>query len=292
MSDETLKPAPEETPATSSSSRFSGTLILLLLFLVAAAVYAFHERSLADRLAAQNNQVTTSLNSTRGQVDALTAKLNELSAEQASNKAPAAQAAAPARPVHRTAVHRRDDPRWKQIQSQLSEQQKQIDATRQDLGSARTELQGSIARTHDELVALEKKGERNYFEFDIDKSGQFQKDGPVGIRLKKANTKHQYADLEMMVDDFKVSKKHVNVFEPVIFYAAENGQPVDLVINKIDKNHIHGYVSEPKYKSSDLQAMANPSGTNTANTAPSGQSAPQAPPATPPRPRLPVPTSN
>jgi hypothetical protein len=292
MSDETLNPAPEETPATPSSRPISGALILLFLFIVAAAVYAFHEHSLAKRLAAQNNQVTSSLNSTRGQVDALTTKLNELSAEQASNKPAAAQAATPARSAHRASAHRREDPRWKQIQSQLSEQQKQIDATRQDLGNAQTELQGSIARTHDELVVLQKKGERNYFEFDIDKSGQFQKDGPVGIRLKKANTKHQYADLEMMVDDFKVSKKHVNVFEPVIFYAAENGQPVELVINKIDKNHIHGYVSEPKYKSSDMQAMANPSGTNTANTAPNGQSAPTAPPAPKPRARLPLPTSN
>lgn len=293
MSDETLNPVPEERrDAPSSSPRLRGTLILLLIFVVAAAVYAFHERSLADRLAAQNNQVTTSLNATRGQVDALTAKLNELSAGQASNKAPAGPAATPARPAHRAAAHRRDDPRWKQIQSQLAEQQRQIDSTRQDLGNARTELQGSIARTHDELVVLEKKGERNYFEFDIDKSGQFERNGPVGIRLKKANTKHQYADLEMMVDDFKVSKKHVNVFEPVIFYAAENGQPVELVINKIDKDHIHGYVSEPKYKSSDLQAMANPSGTNTTNTAPSGQSAQQAPPAPKPRARLPLPTSN
>src|SRR5207237_8728743 len=132
-------------------------------------------------------------------------------------------AATPAVPYRLGSRTRREDPRWKQIQTQLSEQQKQIDATRQDLGSARTELQGSIARTHDELVLLQKKGQRNYFEFDIDKSGQFEKDGPVGIRLKKTKTKHQYADLEMMVEDFKVSKKQVNVLEPCIFYDSDIG---------------------------------------------------------------------
>src|SRR5437870_541590 len=95
----------------------------------------------------------------------------------------------------------------------------------------------------------------------------------------------------MMVDDFKVSRKHVNVFEPVIFYAAGNGQPVELVINKIDKNHVHGYVSEPKYKSSELQAMSN-SGTNPANNASDGQSAAPAPPAPKPRTQLQVPKSN
>ncbi|HKN36902.1 MAG TPA: hypothetical protein VJX16_26965 [Terriglobales bacterium] len=292
MPDETPNPSPEEKTLSTPSSgpRFSLSLMLMAILLVAAAVYAFHERSLSHRLVAENGQIATSLDATRGQVDALNAKLNELSAQQAA-RLPPAPAASPARP-HRVATRaRRDDPRWKQLQAQLEEQQKQIDSTRQDLGNAHTELTGSIARTHDELVVLQKKGERSYFEFDIDKSGQFQKDGPVGIRLRKANTKHQYVDLEMMVDDFKVSRKHVNVFEPVIFYAAGNGQPVELVINKIDKNHVHGYVSEPKYKSSELQAMSN-SGTNPANNASDGQSAAPAPPAPKPRTQLQVPKSN
>jgi hypothetical protein len=233
------------------------------------------------------------LAATRGQIEVLTTRLNDLSVQQASSKPAATQGEASSRPVHRSATRaRRDDPRWKRIQSQLSEQQKQIDATRQDLGSARTELQGSIARTHDELIVLQKKGERSYYEFDIAKSGQFHRNGPVGIRLKKANTKHQYADLEMMVDDFKVSKKHINVLEPVIFYAAENGQPVELVINKIEKNHIHGYVSEPRYKTSELQAMADSSATPTATTPPDAQPASATPAPSRPRTRLSLPKSN
>ena len=147
---------------------------------------------------------------------------------------------------------RRDDPRWKQFQAKLDEQQKAIDATRQDLAGTRTELSGSIASTHEELVALERKGERKYYEFDLDKSKQFSSQGPVGIRLKKANTKNQYADLELMVDDAKLSQKHVNLLQPVVFYAAEGGRPVELVINKVTKDHVHGYVSEPKYRQSEL----------------------------------------
>jgi len=33
------------------------------------------------------------------------------------------------------------------------------------------------------------------------------------------------------------------------------------VINSIGKNHIHGYISEPKYKAADLEAMANSTST-------------------------------
>ena len=160
--------------------------------------------------------------------------------------------------AHRQAVAGRSrmaEARWKKVQSQLDEQGQAIAATRQDLGNTRTELQGSIARTHDELVVLQRKGERNYYEFDLDKAKRFMAEGPIGVRLRKANVKHQFADLELLVDDVSLTKKHVNLYEPAVFYAAESEHPVELVINKVTKNHIHGYVSAPKYRRSELAAM-------------------------------------
>ncbi len=261
----------EEVPSHQVANSRAGSLALgvgILVVLAALAGYGFHEHSLSKQLVAQNNALTTTLASTRGQIDLLNEKLNSLAEEHASTKPAAAHPSQMSAAKHRARhVGRSTDSRWKELQGQVNDQGKQIESTRQDLASARTELQGSIARTHDELVLLQKKGERAYFEFDVDKSGQFQHDGPVGVRLRKANTKHQYADLELLVDDYKVSKKHVNVFEPVVFYTPENQLPIELVINSISKNHIHGYVSEPKYKASDLQAMAGGNSDNsTANT--------------------------
>ena len=159
--------------------------------------------------------------------------------------------------------HGKPDPRWKKFQAQLDAQTKAIDdtrngleSTRQDLASTRTELQGSIAKTHDELVVLQRKGERNYYEFDIEKSKQFSHAGPVGVSLRKANTKHEYADLELMVDDLKISKKHLNLYEPAIFYPGDAQRPLELVINRISKNHIHGYISAPKYRDAELTATS------------------------------------
>jgi hypothetical protein len=185
--------------------------------------------------------------------------------------------------VSRHRIRNVEDPRWKKIQGQVDDQGRQIDSTRQDLANARTELQGSIAKTHDELVLLEKKGERSYYEFDLDKTGGFERQGPISIRLRKANTKHNYADLELLVDDSKVSKKHVNVFEPVAFYPADEKAPVEIVINNVTRNHIHGYVSAPKYRSADLQAMA-----NSGAQSPTGDSANTDGKPSPVRQRLPV----
>ena len=263
-------------PASGSRTGSLALGIALIVVLAVLAGYAFHAHSVSKQLIGQNNALTASLASTRGQLDQLNAKLNSLAEAQQqpakpSASHPAAVSAAKHAPRHRAAHP--GDPRWKELQGQISEQGRQIQDTQQELSSTRTELQGSIARTHDELVLMQKKGERNYFEFDADKSGQFQRNGPIGVRLRKANTKNEYADLELMVDDFKVSKKHVNVFEPVVLYTPESQLPIELVINSISKNHIHGYISEPKYKASDLQAMAagasSQAGVNNPQTKPS-----------------------
>lgn len=254
-----------------SVNRFRAVLAGLVVLVGGVGVYGVHEHNVSKQLAEQNSSVNSALTATRDQLNAVSSRLDALNAQLAAAKPPAAQPGVYHKPMNAASSHHRiEDPRWKRMQGQLDDQAKQIDTTRNDLASARTELQGSIATTHDELVLLEKKGERSYFEFDLDKSKQFQREGPVGVRLAKANTKHEYADLEMMVDDFKVSKKHVNIYEPVIFYSGDSKRPIEVVINAISKNHIHGYVAEPKYKASDVEAVANSSVTNAAgvNSAP------------------------
>lgn len=237
--------------------------------------YAVHEHRAARDLAAQNQQTDAALEATRNQVNDLTAKVNAMAAQQSAQQAPQAQAVAatpaPAPPVRWTATkpaHRSsgESSRLKKMQAQLDAQGKAIEATQNDLATTqsdlsntRTELTGSIAHTHDELVLLEKKGERNYYEFDIYKSKQFQHDGPFGVRLKKANDKHQYADLELLVDDRNLSQKHVNLYQPVMFSTPDSPQPVQLVINSISKDHIHGYVSAPRYRQSELASMSSSS---------------------------------
>jgi hypothetical protein len=240
-----------------------GAVAALSMAVAVAGGYSIHEHSAAQRLSAENTQISAALKDTRGQMDALAAKVNAMSeAEAQRQQAPvaAARRARVAGTAHRPKGM--SDKRWKEVQAKLDEQRKAIDAngkaiedTRNELTSAKTELSGSIARTHDELVVLQRKGERSYFEFDVDKTKQFRATGPVGIKLKKANTKHQYADLDLMVDDVALNQKHVNLLQPVVFYAGENGKPVELVVQRIGKNHIHGYVSTPKYRDSELAAM-------------------------------------
>jgi uncharacterized phage infection (PIP) family protein YhgE len=283
---------PEE-PRGSISGRAVAYIAPVLVAGAMLGGYAFHEHRVAQNLVAENQQTGAQLATTRSQVDDLTTKVNALAAQAAQAQAQAQAAPAPNPAVlHMTAAHHSSQPsRLQKMQSQLDAQNKaiedtqsQIASTQGDLNNTRTELTGSIARTHDELVLLEKKGERNYYEFDIDKSKQFQHNGPFGVRLRKANTKHQYADLELMVDDRNLSQKHVNLYQPVMFYTPDNPQPVELVINKITKDHIHGYVSAPRYRQSELASMSNANANTNAGKAQADNTAD-----TPARQKLPPP---
>jgi DNA repair exonuclease SbcCD ATPase subunit len=254
-------------------------LVVLMCVAVLSLAFVVREHGIAKQLSTDNTAMSAALGQTRAQLQEVTTKLNQLSeVQQAAEPARVSERARPAS-QRRGTRGRRDDPRWKQVQEQLAAHQKAIESTQTDLASAKTELSGSIARTHDELVALAKKGERNYYEFDLNKSKQFTREGPVGISLRKANTKHIYADLELLVDDAQLTKKHVNAFEPVMLYTSESKQPVEVVLNQVSKDHIHGYVSTAKYKPSDLPALSgltNPPD-NSAGALPVANSSPNSP---------------
>ena len=257
--------------------KIQAAVILLGIAVAASLLYAWAEHRSVRQLTSARDQVAASLDQTKAQVDVLTARLNALASAPppvivaAPVPAPARQPeAAHHRAVRNTrvAVPPPEDPRWKQVQSELADHQKliaenqqQVQDTQRDIESTRSnlesslksshdELSGSIAKTHEDVVALQRKGERNYYEFDLDKSKQFQHVGPISVSLRKANFKHDYCDFEMLVDDSRLSKKHVNLYEPVLFYPEGYQQPVELVINRIDPSRIHGYLSEPKYRPS------------------------------------------
>jgi len=256
------------TQRTSTNGGLVAVVVVLIVGLCAAVGYSVVQQKASARQASQAAAMTSTIGQLQGQIDTLNTKLNSLSAapQPALAAAPAATAPATqaAQPAASAAAARRrtaaENRRYKHLQSELADQQKQLQATQSQLAqdrsdlegnidSTRDQLNGSIAKTHDELVALEQKGERNYYEFDLNKSKKFEHAGPVLVSLRKANVKHKDYDLAMIVDDNQLSKKHVNLYEPIWIDGGES-QELQLVVNKIDKDHVHGYVSAPKYNQS------------------------------------------
>jgi len=241
--------------------------------------YVSRERTQLNELKATNQSLSVSLTQLKTDMQAMSEKLNRppVPAERMISQG-APRANAPSRSASRTAT----DPRYTQMQRRLSNQEKELSSTREDLNktrddlqgklnstrdelsgslsSTRDELTGSIGRTHDDVVALQRRGERNYYEFQLTKSKEFRRVGPLSLSLRKVNTKRKSYDLAMFIDDNQMQKKSVNLYEPVWINLEDRPQPVELVVNQIGKDQIQGYISEPKYKKSELG--------DTASTAP------------------------
>jgi uncharacterized coiled-coil protein SlyX len=232
-------------------------IVVLAIVTACALIYGYHQQATVSQLASHNAEMTSAVNTMQDQVSTLTSKLNEVSAAQAAASAannPSGQPAEVSPAAKRRAAAQAN--RMKQMETQLDDQGKQLKDTQESLAQARTdlegnlnstreELNGSIARTHEELVALAQRGERSYYEFDVTKSKSFQRTGPISVSLRKADPKHRSFDMMLLVDDNALSKRNVDLYEPI--WISSESQQLQIVVNKVDKNHVHGYVSAPKY---------------------------------------------
>src|ERR1700681_1793260 len=134
-----------------------------------------------------------------------------------------------------------------------------LDSTRDDLKMARSELGTLIARNHDEIDQLRRLGERDYIEFTVSGKNKPQKVGNVTVELKGVNQKRNQYSVSMVVEDKRFEKKNRALNEPVFFYISGTRLPEELVINKVGKDQVSGYVSIPK-ANSQTAASASTSG--------------------------------
>ena len=126
-----------------------------------------------------------------------------------------------------------------------------LDATRQELASNQkdiTDVRTAIARNGTELAELRRKGERDYFEFDIPKNKRFDRIADVLVQLKKTDVKKQKYDIVIQADDNRVEKKDRATNEPIQFLVGRDRLRYEFVVNYVDKDRIRGYVSTPKDK--------------------------------------------
>jgi len=130
-------------------------------------------------------------------------------------------------------------------QTDLASTKQNVDQLSKDLGMARSELGTLIARNHDDIEALRKLGDRDYFEFTLTKNER-QNIAGLGLTLKKTNVKHNRFDLNLLADDLQVEKKGRSVNEPIFFYLAGSKKPYELVVNKVESDRVTGYISTPK----------------------------------------------
>jgi hypothetical protein len=142
------------------------------------------------------------------------------------------------------------------FEADLANVKNQVATSRQELQQTVSELKrvdgdlgvqsGYIATNARELQALKQLGERNYFDFQIQRSGKPQRVGDVVLSLKKTDPKHNKFTLEVLCGVKRTEKREKTINEPLQFYAAKSKFPSEIVVNEIQKDYIIGYLASPK----------------------------------------------
>ncbi len=129
--------------------------------------------------------------------------------------------------------------------------------TKQDLASTKSEfanaltgtkgeLKGDIAKTHDELVQLAHRTDRDFFEFNLPRKKAQQKVGTVTVELERTDPKKNVFSVFLMFDDKRTERSNKAINEPLYFYVQGAPSALELVVNKLGKDTASGYMTTPK----------------------------------------------
>ncbi|HXJ04247.1 MAG TPA: hypothetical protein VNH65_04060 [Candidatus Acidoferrum sp.] len=135
-----------------------------------------------------------------------------------------------------------------------------LDATKNSIQMARSEMGTLIARNHDEIDQLRRMGQRDYFEFTVSRKGGSQKVGSIQVQLKDTNTKKNQFTINVLADDKSFEKKNRSVNEPIFFYTGGTRAALELVVNKVSKTTASGYLSIPKTPETTAASTSSSSG--------------------------------
>jgi len=142
------------------------------------------------------------------------------------------------------------------VKNDLEDTKGKLDRATGDMGV----MSGLIARNHDDLEELKRRGDRNYYEFTINKAKTPQHVGPVAISLNKTDSKKSKYTITVLADDKTIEKKDKTAGEPVQFYlkGAARTSPYEIVVFDVNKSQITGYLSTPKTAGAATSASNTP----------------------------------
>jgi multidrug efflux pump subunit AcrA (membrane-fusion protein) len=208
-------------------------------------------RETDERLNVATDELKTSLGLTQKQLDT---RAQELQVREAREEAASARLASEQKQTAQqvTAV----SSAVSDVKTDVGGVKTDVAKTQSDLATAVTQLTSMrgdlnghsslIARNAEELEVLKHKGDRNYYEFTLDKGAGAKNVGTIKIDLKKVDNKRSKFTLVVSSDDRSIEKKDRTLDEPIQFYSGKTPALFEIVVNNIGKKTVSGYLSTPK----------------------------------------------
>ena len=253
-------------------------IVLFAVLLVALGLLAYAGYSVQTRLqqefakseeqnkilTAQLDQANARLADLKGQMDVTSQKIGLTQAELADARSRAEsirkqQTASDQRLSQEiSAAQKESEAKIGAVATDVTGAKKDIEATKSDLEATKSKLDrsmgdmnvmsGLIARNHDDLEELRRRGDRNYYEFTLQKAKTPQRVGPVQMSLNKTDPKKSKYTMTLLADDKTIEKKDKTAGEPVQFYVKGTAHlsPYEIVVFDVGKTQITGYLATPK----------------------------------------------
>ncbi len=134
------------------------------------------------------------------------------------------------------------------VKTDLAGTRRDLEGTQRQLIDVKETLSAAVAKNATELADLRRKGERDYFEFEIPKKNRITKVEDIRLILTKTDAKKGKFTLQVLVDDSKIEKKDRNINEPIQFLVGRGRLRYEVVLNWVQKDRAGGYLSIPKDK--------------------------------------------
>ena len=265
-----------ETPEAQEPRSYSGLLIGLLgVAVVCALAGLIWSYSLAGRLTNAESQVATAqqqnaklaraLDETNAQLRVTSETLGHslgLTQKQLEDRAADLLRRQQADSKRLEGEQQAAQKQLSSVSSDVSGVKTDVGGVKTDLTATKTELQnaeaamqsmkgdlglqsGLIATNGKELEILKHMGDRNIYQFTLNK-GRKQAVATVALELKKSDERHSKFTLVVYSDDKEVQKKDRNLDEPIQFYTGKDHLLYELVVNNVAKNQVTGYIATPK----------------------------------------------
>jgi predicted nucleic acid-binding Zn-ribbon protein len=264
--------------------------VLFALLFVALGVMAYAGHSVQSRLEQelskaedQNKILSAQLEQANGRMAEIKGKLDVTSQKIGMTQAEVADARSRAEAIRKSQIasdqkltqqitesQKESEAKIGAVATDVSGAKKDIEATRTDLEATKSKLErasgdmgvmsGLIARNKDDLEELKRRGDRNYYEFTLQKTKTPQRVGPVQMSLNKTDQKKSKYTLTVLADDKSIEKKDKTTGEPVQFYVkgVAKQSPYEIVVFDVGKNQISGYLATPKDTPAATSAPAAP----------------------------------
>jgi len=226
-------PSPEESyryESTGTPRWISILLVLMLAGIVALGILGYNTQTkisqdLSDQqkqnkiLSAQLDQANSRIADLKSKMEITTQRVGLTQSElaQAKSRAESIRKEQQTSDEKLTAQIKESDEKIGAVASEVGNAKKDIEATKGDLEATKGKLErslgdmnvmsGLIARNHDDLDDLRRRGDRNYYEFTLQKSKNAERVGPVQMLLNKTDPKKAMYTVTIVADDKTIPKK-------------------------------------------------------------------------------------